>query len=160
MMSSLRMRLALPALLLAPAWALSAQTSHPHLGGRFIYDGTNEEAGLGLQFSGPIGRRFEFYPSGDYYFTDVGSRWVANMDIKYRFPAAERPMWFYVGGGFGFDNRKVGNLSDTQAGVNVFTGLEPLRGAVHPFAELRFTAADKTRIGLAFGINVTLGENR
>ena len=148
------------ALLVALPSLGAAQTSHAHLGGRFTYDATNEMTGLGVQLSAPIGARLELYPSADFMFPDVGSRWVGNIDLKYRFPAAERPLWFYVGAGVGFDRRSFRDVHDTEAGLNLFTGLEPLRGAVHPFMEVRLTAADETRVGLAVGLNITLNGNR
>lgn len=143
---------------LAAAGTAEAQTSRTHFGPRASYQFDLEEFGLGLQFSAPIGRRLEFYPSVDYFFVDVGSFWSLNADIKYRV-TREATNWLYLGSGLNVARRSVGNFHDTQAGLNAFVGAESLKGRVHPFAEFRFTAGDGSTAQLAAGINFTLGRH-
>ena len=155
-----RLRVALLALALGsivPA-AAQAQTRRLHLGPHLGYEFNDENAVLGAQFSVPIARRLEFYPSFDYYFVDPGSLWALNGDFKYRV-ARGRPDWLYIGSGINFADRSAGGSSSTSAGWNLLAGVESLRGWVHPFGEARFTISDNSRFQLQAGLNFTLGRH-
>lgn len=147
----------LGALLLASTVASTAhaQTSQSHLGPRISYNFDAEVVGLGAQFSVPMARHIEFYPSVDIFLVNRGSYADLNADIKIRV-AQESAAWLYLGGGLNVARRAVGSVSDTRAGLNLFAGAESLRGRVHPFGELRFVANNNTTVRAAFGLNFTL----
>ena len=140
-----------------PALA-GAQTRRMHLGPRLGYEFSDGNAVLGAQFSVPLARRFEFYPSFDYYFVDPGSLWTLNGDFKYRV-ARGRPDWLYVGTGLNFADRRIAGVGTTSAGLNLLAGVESLKGWVHPFGEARFTISDDSRFQLQAGLNFTLGRH-
>jgi len=145
------------ALLLTSAMAgtAQAQTSQLHLGPRLSYQFDLEEFGIGAQFSVPIAQYLEFYPSFDYFFVNNGSFWNLNADLKYRI-ATESINWLYIGGGLNIARVSGDDFDDTRAGLNLFAGVESLRGRVHPFGEFRFTANDGSTAQVAIGVNFTL----
>lgn len=134
---------------------VQAQTSRFHLGPRLSYQFDLEKIGVGAQFSAPIARHLEFYPSVDYFFVSEGSFWSLNADLKYRIPS-EKVRWLYLGAGLNLARASSGGTSDTRAGFNAFAGAESLKGRVHPFGELRFTAGDGSTGQIAVGVNITL----
>lgn len=142
----------------ALAGTVQAQTSRLHLGPRLSYQFDLEKFGIGAQFSAPVARHLEFYPSFDYFFVDAGSFWDLNADLKYRIPSAS-VKWLYLGGGLQLSHASVGNASDSHAGLNLFAGAESLKGRIHPFAEFRFTAGDGSTGQLSAGLNITLGKH-
>jgi hypothetical protein len=137
----------------ALAGTAQAQTSRFHLGPRLSYQFDLEKLGIGAQFSAPIVPHLEFYPSFD-YFIDSGSVWNLNADLKYRLPS-ESVHWLYLGAGLNIAHG--GN--NTQAGLNLFAGVESLKGRVHPFGEFRFTANHGSTGQIAAGLNFTLGHH-
>jgi hypothetical protein len=148
----------------AMAGGAQAQTSRLHFGPRASYQFDIEEFGIGAQLSVPIATHLEFYPSFDYFFVNSGSYWDINADLKYRI-ATESVDWLYVGAGLNIrhtrrqrsdENRAT---DDNQAGLNLIAGVESLRGRVHPFAELRFTANKRSTTQLSAGLNFTLRGN-
>jgi hypothetical protein len=127
----------------------------PHIGPHIGYDFDAEAVLLGAQFSAPISRRVEFYPSFDYYFTDPGSLWQLNADLKYQL--RESGHWFYLGGGLGIAHRQVSDNSATKLGVNLLGGIEALVWQrVHPYFEARGFLSDNSRFQLAAGLNITI----
>lgn len=140
----------------ALAGTLQAQTNRLHLGPRLSYQFDLKEFGLGAQFSVPVARHLEFYPSFDYYFVD-GSFWNLNADLKYRIASAS-VRWLYVGGGLNIA-RSSNGASHTNAGVNLLAGAESLKGRIHPFVEFRFTANDGSTGQISLGLNFTLGRH-
>lgn len=139
------------ALLVAFAGSLQAQTHKLHLGPRLSYQFDAEEIGLGAQFSMPIASHLEFYPSIDVFFTNPSSLWSFNADIKWRVAPAS-VNWLYLGAGLGI----LSGGGDSQAGLNLFGGIESLKGRIHPFAEMRFTVNDNSTAQLSAGLNFTL----
>lgn len=136
--------------------AIQAQSGRMHLGPRLSYQFDLEEIGLGAQFSVPIGRPLEFYPSFDIFLVDQGSAADVNLDLKYRI-ATRTADWLYVGTGLNVARRGNGSGdSDTSLGVNAFIGAQVVRGRVHPFGEFRFTANDGSTGQLAAGLNFTI----
>jgi hypothetical protein len=135
-----------------------AQTNSSHLGPRLSYNFDAEAVGLGVQFGVPIAKQLEFYPSFDVFFVDVGSLVGINADIKYRIGKADLS-WLYVGTGLNISNFSSGNNgegednSNTNLGLNLFFGVESLKGRVHPFGEMRFTVGDGSSSQLAAGLN-------
>lgn len=135
-----------------------AQTNRLHIGPHIGYNFDVEELLVGAQFSVPVANRLELYPSFDYYFVEVGSLWAINADLKWRV-ARDRPKWLYVGAGLNITRSGVGSIHDTDAGLNLFTGVESLRGRIHPFAEGRLTIRDNTGFQLQGGLNITFGRH-
>jgi len=156
---ALRVSRMAPALVLASALAgtAQAQTNRLHLGPRISYEFDLEKVGLGAQFSVPIARHLEFYPSFD-LFLNAGSSWNLNADLKYRI-ASESVHWLYLGAGLNIARRGSSAGHDTRAGLNLFAGAESLKGRVHPFAEFRFTANHGSTGQIAAGLNITLGRH-
>ncbi len=151
-MTSRRTTLALGVLLgLLSAGAAQAQTHSMHLGPRLSYQFDAEEIGLGAQFSLPIAKQLEFYPSFDVFFTSPSSLWSFNVDLKWRVAPAS-VNWLYLGTGLNISD----GPGDSNAGLNLFGGVESLKGRIHPFAEMRFVVSDNSTAQLAAGINFTL----
>jgi hypothetical protein len=134
-----------------------AQSDRLHLGPRLSYQFDLEKIGVGAQFSAPIARHLEFYPSFDYFFVDNGSFWQLNADLKYGI-VSEAINWLYLGGGLNLARSDAGTASEarTRAGANLFAGAESRRGRVHPFAEFRVVLRDGSAAQLAAGLNFTL----
>lgn len=126
------------------------QTHKMHLGPRLSYQFDAEEIGLGAQFSLPISSNLEFYPSIDVFFTDP-SLWSFNVDLKWRVAPAS-VSWLYLGAGLNI----MDGGGDSQAGLNLFGGVQSLKGNIHPFAEMRFVVNDNSTAQLAAGLNFTL----
>lgn len=139
----------------AVAGSAQAQTSQLHFGPRLSYQFDLEELGIGVQLGVPIAQQLELYPSFDYFFVDVGSFWNVNGDLKYRI-ATESIDWFYVGGGLNVAHTSRNSFRRTRAGLNLFAGLESLRGRVHPFGEFRFTSNNGSTAQASVGLNFTL----
>ena len=140
---------------IATALASAAQAQRPHIGGHLLYNFEVEEFGIGAQFSYPIARKLEIYPSFDYYFVDPGSLWQLNADLKYKL--REEHNWFYVGGGLAMGRASFGNFSNTDVGANLIGGWETLIGQrVHPYLEGRLTISEETAFQIAGGLNITM----
>lgn len=156
MRQTIRATLVTLALVAATASITRAQTHRFHIGPHVGYNFDVEEFFIGAQFSVPIAYRAEFYPSFDYYFVgDEGSLWAVNADLKWRV-AHDRPNWLYIGAGLNvsrFDNGE----DDTNLGLNLLAGVEPLRGRIHPFAEGKLIISDNTGFQLQAGLNITIG---
>lgn len=140
----------------AVAGTAEAQSGRLHLGPRVSYHFDLEEFGIGAQFGAPIGRYLEFYPSFDYFLVDPGTYWHLNADLKYRV-STESIDWLYLGAGLNLARASAGSNSDTNAGLNLFGGIESRSGRVHPFAEFRFIVNDGSTGMIAAGLNFTLG---
>ncbi len=140
---------------LATLLAGAAHAQRPHIGGHVLYNFDVEEFGIGAQFSYPVARKLEFYPSFDYYFVDPGSLWQLNADLKYKL--REEHNWFYVGGGLAIARASIGGFDDTDVGANAFAGWETLIGQkVHPYIEGRLTLGDGSSFQIAGGLNITI----
>ncbi|MGE0440131.1 MAG: hypothetical protein AB7L66_07625 [Gemmatimonadales bacterium] len=139
--------------------AAQAQTHRAHLGPRLSYNFDAEALAVGVQLGVPMARRLEFYPSFDVYFPDRGSLWGLNADFKYRVAQSRSADWLYLGSGLNLAHRRVGSADNTDAGLNLFAGAEPLRGRVHPFGEARLTLGDGSSFQIAGGLNITLGRH-
>jgi hypothetical protein len=133
-----------------------AQTGRMHLGPRVTYNFDFEEVAIGGQLAVPLTGMVDFYPSFDVFFVDNGSLFGFNADLKFRpLPVATAPL--YLGAGLNLTRGSSGGSSDTNAGVNLFGGLEARTGAVHPFGELRLVIGDGSSVQLSAGINFTIG---
>ena len=151
-MTSRRTTLALSLLfVLIFAGAAEAQDHSLHLGPRLSYQFDAEELGLGAQFSVPIAKQLEFYPSIDVFFTSPSSLWSFNIDLKWRVAPAS-VSWLYLGTGLNV----MDGAGDSNAGLNLFGGIQSVTGRIHPFAEMRFVVSDNSTAQLAAGLNFTL----
>lgn len=152
----MRMRLAAAGCVLALACCVAgtaaAQGNGLHLGPRLPYQFDAEELGVGAQFSLPIASHLEFYPSFDVFFTEPSSLWSFNADVKWR-ALAQSASWLYVGAGL---NLMDSGGDGSNAGLNLFGGVESPKGRIHPFGELRFILNDNSTAQLSAGLNFAL----
>ncbi|HEY4320686.1 MAG TPA: hypothetical protein VGM77_05840 [Gemmatimonadales bacterium] len=155
-----RVRIVLLSLALGAATAIPAlaQTSHSHIGLHVLYNTTFEDAGAGAQFSLPIARHLEFYPSVDVYFESGATLWQPNLDFKYR-ALGDHMSWFYLGTGLGLLQQSYQGTEDNHAAWNLFAGAESLQGQVHPFVEARLSVSNYNRFQFQGGVNITLGHH-
>lgn len=141
--------------LLAAAAAPAAAQGRAHIGPRSGVNLDSDDWFVGAQFTIPLTRQFEFYPSLDVYFPAQGTSLGINGDLKYRVPVG--PTWSsYFGGGLNVLYRDANGVSDTDAGGNLLAGLESRWGNVHPFFEARVLLHDNTSLQLGAGLNITL----
>ncbi len=138
-------------LVFASVGTAEAQDKALHLGPRLSYQFDAEEFGIGAQFSVPIASQLEFYPSFDVFFTEPSSLWSFNIDLKWRVAPAS-VSWLYLGTGLNI----MDGPGDSNAGLNIFGGIESRSGRIHPFAEMRFVVSDNSTAQLAAGLNFTL----
>jgi hypothetical protein len=136
---------------------VAAQTDRSHLGARVSYNFDAEAVGLGAQLSFPVRNHLEFYPSFDYFFVDVGTLWALNADLKYRLRSVAALRWLYLGSGLNLSRFSHQSVGGSELGLNLFGGVESLRGRIHPFAEARLTIGGDAAFLLAAGLNFTLG---
>lgn len=154
----LRPSLLATTLLLSAAGTAAAQTQggQLHLGPRLSYEFDLERVGVGAQFSAPIARNLEFYPSFDWFLVDGGNAWNLNADLKYR-AAPASAAWLYVGGGLNIARRDPdGPPNRTDTGGNLFVGAESRVGRIHPFSEFRLALNNGSSAQLLVGLNFTL----
>jgi hypothetical protein len=156
-MTMIRVRAALLAtvLVMGATASAQAQTHATHFGPRLSYNFDAEAVGVGVQLGVPIARQLEFYPSFDIFFPSVGSLLGVNADIKYRIGRADLS-WLYVGTGLNIARTSYRGNSHSDAGLNLFGGIESLKGRVHPFGEVRFTVGNGSTAQLAGGLNFTM----
>ena len=133
-----------------------AQTRGRHLGPQVAYNFDASAFGVGAQFSMPVAKELEFYPSFDFFFVSPGSVIALNADLKYRL-ADEGINWAYVGAGLDLQRASAGGAAMTTAGVNLFAGIESMKGSFHPFGEARLTIGDGSTAQIAGGLNFTIG---
>lgn len=136
-----------------------AQTHRRHIGPHLSWNFDASKFGLGAQFSTPVARHADFYPSADLFFVSPGSLFAINADLKYR-AGGEGWNWLYIGAGLNISHRSASGISKTSAGVNLIAGAESLQGRTHPFGELRLTVGDGSTAQIAVGVNLTLDNQR
>ena len=139
--------------------AVQAQAQgRSHFGPQLGYNFDGEALVIGAQFSAPIGRHLEFYPSFNWFAVDAGTLLGFNADVKYRLPI-QGADWLYVGGGLNISMFSFEGFSNTDAGLNLIGGLESRSGNIHPFGELRLTVGDGSSAQIVGGLNFTLGRH-
>ena len=114
----------------------------------------SDAVAVGAGVLAPVGdsRRWYFNPNLELAKGDGPDFVAMSGDFHYDF-AHEGNASFWMGGGpalLVIDQPSGDN--DTQVGVNVLTGVGARRGEVRPFAQLRGTVADDSRIAIAGGI--------
>jgi hypothetical protein len=125
-----------------------ATSPGPRWGGHLGYSFDTDDMLLGAQLSWPISTSLDFYPSFDYYFVDgSNSFWALNLDLKFR-PQTRYRIW-YIGGGL-----NLLHSGNTDAHLNLLTGLEDRRGRVRPYVEGKFILGDNSLFQLVGGISL------
>jgi hypothetical protein len=137
--------------------AVQAQ-ARSHFGPQIGYNFDYKELVIGAQFSAPVGRHLEFYPSFNYFAVNVGTAWALNADVKFRVPI-EGADWLYVAGGLNISVFSYTGFSNTNAGLNLIGGIESRSGNIHPFGEFRITVGDGSTAQVVGGLNFTLGHH-
>lgn len=129
----------------------AVRVERPGVGPRLGYDFDADNAFLGGQFNIPVGRRWAFVPSADFYLGADGTPYRINADLKFHPPTTYG--YFYFGGGLAILHSSGGN----DTGGNVFGGWEGRHySPVKPFLEGRFVFADNTSFNALVGINFPL----
>ena len=145
----------LVAALAASSVSASAQ-SGTYVGTRAGYNFQTDEVILGASFTVPISTQIEFYPSLELYLPDRGNKMGFNGDVKITLPT--RAMYdLYGGGGLGIVNQNLGDVSNTDLGVNILFGIASRVGRLHPYGEAKLMIHDDTQLVLYAGVNFTLG---
>jgi hypothetical protein len=133
----------------------SAQASS-HVGSRVGYDFQTDEVILGANFTVPISTQIEFYPSLELYLPDRGNKIGFNGDVKIFLPT--RAIYdLYGGGGLGVVNQNLGDVSNTDVGINLLFGISSRVGRIHPYGEARVLLHDDPQFVLLAGVNFTFG---
>jgi hypothetical protein len=141
--------------MMASAGLASAQAS-TRVGPRIGYDFQSDEAVLGASLTVPISTRIEFYPSIDIYTPDRGNKVGFNGDVKVYLPT-RASYDLYAGGGLGIVNQNLGDVSNTDVGVNLLFGIASRVGAINPFGEAKLLIHDDTQLVLLAGMNFRMG---
>jgi hypothetical protein len=157
-----RMRgaLALVALLAGGSMAAEAQSGPTYFGPKLMYNFDSEDFGIGLHLTKPLTDAISLYPSFDYWFTDEGvTSFGVNIDFTYDVPA-QSLQWLYLGAGLGIGRTSVdlpgGDVSNTDAGLNLIGGFQPASGRIKPFAEARLWIGDGSMFSVVGGLRIPL----
>jgi len=116
---------------------------------------TDENAvGIGAGLLTGVGhsREWFFNPNVEAAFDDEENLVTLNGDVHYDF-AHTHDVTFWLGGGpaLVMTDPERGD-SDTDAGLNLLTGLGDMDGSVRPYAQLRGLISDENQLVLAGGI--------
>jgi opacity protein-like surface antigen len=154
------------AVVLAVASPLTAQAqmesnSGFEIGPRVTIDvGDIEEVALGADVRYDLSERvdapIQLNGAFDYYFAgDVGNAdatiYTIDLNGHYMLPT-EATFSPYVGGGLGITSSEVGNVSNTDTGINLVGGVEFDTGSFQPFVQGQITLGDLDRIGITGGL--------
>jgi hypothetical protein len=131
----------------------SAQSS-TYVGARAGYNFQTDEVMLGASFTVPISTQIEFYPSLD--LPDRGNKIGFNGDVKIFLPT-RAAYDLYGGAGLGIVNQNLGDVANTDLGLNLLFGIASRIGRIHPYGEARLLVHDDTQLVLFAGVNFTLG---
>lgn len=136
-----------------PAQSAHAQDYRFNAGPRVGYNVDGENPLLGAHAIVPISRRFELYPSFDYYFNTPGTLLGFNGDLKWIVPA-DPYTFIYLGVGVNLLARSDSLGSSTDFGGNVIAGFEGMIGRAHPFIEWRTLLQDTTSFQIVGGVTI------
>jgi hypothetical protein len=125
-------------------------------GVRAGYDFQSDEVILGANLTVPISTRIEFYPSLDLYTPDRGNKIGFNGDVKVFLPV-RATYKLYAGGGLGIVNQNLGDISNTDLGINFMFGIDSTVGRIHPYGEVKLLVHDDTQLVLFAGVNFRMG---
>src|SRR5262245_52675922 len=101
----------------------------------------------------PVGssRHWYFNPNVDLTMGDSRDVFAMNGDFHYDLDTSGPAFWIGGGPALMVVDRD-GADNDTDVGLNVLTGIGKKHGDVRPFAQLRGTVADESRVQIAGGI--------
>jgi hypothetical protein len=128
-------------------WHAAASSPGPRYGAHIGYNFDADDAVLGAQLSWPISPELDFYPSFDVYFDNNATPWALNFDLKFR-PATSYRVW-YVGGGLNL----LHAAGNTDANLNLLTGLQARTGRTRPYVEGKFILSNNSLFQLVFGLS-------
>ena len=117
-----------------------------------VYDGDDIALGGGVLTS--VGHSGRWYFNPNLEMTMGDSRDFVAMSGDFHYDFADRgkaTFWMGAGPALLVTERPVGS-NDTDLGVNVLTGVGAKSGDVRPFAQLRGTVSDESRVAIAGGI--------
>ncbi len=104
-----------------------------------------------------LGPRFQIIGTWDIYFpdNDLVDFWELNGNLVYRFELPDTDgVEPYGGGGLNVARTEVGDVGDTDLGLNILGGVEFPLTSVTPFVELRVTAEGSEQLYITGGVLV------
>ncbi len=125
-----------------------AQTHFGVRGGVYM---DQDEGFVGAHLLAPIQRNWVFTPNFEYVFVEPGSLFTINADLHYDFPSRSNAI-FYLGGGLGISHFSFEDFDNTDAGLNVLTGVSFSRRPVIPFIQAKVLIGDNTQLILGGGL--------
>ncbi|HET9887972.1 MAG TPA: hypothetical protein VFR10_10700 [bacterium] len=115
----------------------------------------NEAVGVGAGLLTGIGdsHSWFFNPNVEAAFGDEADVMSLNGDVHYDF-ADTKDITFWLGGGpaLVMSNPEGNGDTDTDAGLNLLTGLGDKDGSIRPYAQVRGLISDENEVVLAGGI--------
>jgi len=147
--------LAIAALLCGTAWmgARPAQAAvDVDVRAGFYVDA--EAFGVGAGLLSPLGssHHWFFNPNLEVAFGDNANLVLLNGDVHYDFAGnSKMSMWIGAGPALLMTDPDGGD-SDTNLGLNVFTGITGTGGSVRPFAQLKGVVSDNSEVVLQGGV--------
>ncbi len=128
--------------------AANAQTHFGVRGGAYM---DQDEGFVGAHLLAPVQRHWVFTPNFEYVFIETGSYYTINADVHYDFPSRSSTI-FYLGGGLGISHYSNEDINNTEAGLNLLTGISFSRRPVIPFIQAKVFMADDTQLILGGGL--------
>ena len=122
-----------------------------HLGMRGGLYMDQDEGFVGAHVLAPIQRNWMFTPNFEYVFVEPGSYFTINADLHYDFPSRSNTI-FYLGGGLGIGHYSNEGTENTEAGLNLLTGISFSRRPVIPFIQAKVFIADDTQLIVGGGL--------
>jgi hypothetical protein len=131
----------------------SAAHVAPELRGGYYADAEKAFMGGGMLIS--MSPTWDFNPNVEYVFVENADYFTVNADMHKDLNQGSGPaVWLGVGAAIiAVDpNENIANDTDTDLGLNLFTGIGAKRGAARPFGQLKVTLSDESETSLAFGL--------
>jgi hypothetical protein len=133
------------------AAAFNEANAQAHFGVRGGLYMDQDEGFVGAHILSPIQRNWVFTPNFEYVFIEPGSYFTINADLHYDFPSRSNTI-FYLGGGLGISHYSFEETSNTDAGLNLLTGVSFSRRPVIPFIQAKVMIGDDTQLILGGGL--------
>lgn len=141
--------------------ATYSQDNSPLLGPQLGFATNSLDFFIGGQFSYPVAKQFDIYPSFDIFFPGNSvTVWGINAEGRY-WPKLNMPNpGLYVGGGLDITHASVTVLgvsaSDTKAGLGLVGGWDFKAVSWRPFAQIHIVIGDNDRVEFGGGVNFKL----
>ncbi len=136
-------------------FALFTTQAHAQFGVHGGYDVDVEEFLLGGQVRFPLGALpITLQPGVDVFLVDRGTLLQFDVNALYDISGGlGEPFTPYVGAGLGLRYFSIGDIDDTNAGLNLLAGarFNPA-SSIQPFVQARMTIADGTSVAVMGGI--------